>query len=315
MCWCRTMGTSTTRTVTAQTGQGTGGTSHHRTRRVRTTVLGVGASALLALTACGGPADEAEATPTQTQTQTATATETATSTATATATETATSTATATATETSEASPSDGESAPGGEGTVFTAENGVFSWTLPIGWEATTVESNDDFVDFTGYSYEQIRIAGEGTPLTAQATLGVGPTDGDGAKPQIVEVLDTAEIEGVPTSSEDSSVWYRAILVEPGEQGNPLPSGDEMEIHIDVVELEKGVAPESTGEDAWSGWTYPVGDPESTIGANFIGSTLTIEQAEMLTGETGEEALRAVIEHDQYQQLKTLLTSMEVQEP
>ena len=177
------------------------------------------------------------------------------------------------------------------------------------------MESNDDAVDFTGYSYEVIRFAGEGTPLTAQATLGVGPTDGDGPKPEIVDVLDTAQIDGVPTSSADSSVWYRAILVEAGEHATPLPDGDEKRILISVVELEKDVAPDTTGEDAWSGWTYPLGDPESQFGANFIRSMLTMEQAEMLTGKTGEEALRAVIQHDQYQQLKTLLTSMEVQEP
>lgn len=281
---------------------------------MRLRALGIGACTLLALTACAGPEDDAGTSPSPTPTQT----QTVESTETATATTTATATATATTTETGSPSASATETAEAGE--RFSAENGVFAWMLPAGWTAQSSEYSEEFVDYTGYGYEQVVFSSQESPLTVQATLGVGPTDGDGPKPDIVEVLDLEQLTDVPAAApggapSEDTVWLRTMLVTSSEHLE-LPSGEDYELSVAVLTFPEGVDPQSTDEDAWSAWQYGVAGPEENqYGSNFISSSIEQSEAEELTGEQGEDAMRAVLETEDYEQLRALLTSMEVTEP
>ena len=80
------------------------------------------------------------------------------------------------------------------------------------------------------------------------------------------------------------------------------------------MSVPEGVDPLAEDEDVWSAWNYSVQDPEmeGVVAANFISSSVSLSQAEELTGQSGEAALRAMIETDEYQQVRDLLNSMEV---
>ena len=319
------MDTSTSATPTARVRPTAPGS--RRAIRARQTVLGLSAAAVLVLTACTGggdpdPSDTPTASVSSSASESASPTPSVSESASASATPSASespseSVEPSQSTEPSEsatAEPSESASEPGAGGETYVSEGGVFSWTLPTGWSAVSSDYSEESMDYAGYPYETLKFSSETNPIEAGATLGVGPTDGDGPKPGIVELLDSEELPELRRGMNTDSVWYRAYMVEPSSDMPGLTPDDEIAIMIQLVSVPEGVDPLAEDEDVWSAWNYSVQDPEmeGVVAANFISSSVSLSQAEELTGQSGEAALRAMIETDEYQQVRDLLNSMEV---
>ena len=97
------------------------------------------------------------------------------------------------------------------------------------------------------------------------ADTGVGPTDSDGAKPGVVEVVDVEQLQGIPFDPGygDEDTWFRAVILQDngmmGDQG--FFDGEEYRLAVEVVGVPEGVDPASSGDDFWSGWTYVLPRP------------------------------------------------------
>ncbi len=309
--------------------RGAGGEPDDRGPRRRwPAVLGLGVAAALALTSCAGspgggttedaPSPAASATETAPVTQSAETTEPAEETA-----GTTPASATASGTPTAIGAPGDGEGTAGGEGATQThsTEGGYFQWTLPADWTVREELAGPDTTDAYGVKNERWVFQNPEKTALFSADTGVGPTDNDGAKPDIVEVVDAQQLEGLPVDPGygDEDVWFRAaILKENGASGDqPFFEGEDYRLAVQVVGVPEGVDPESAGDDYWSGWTYVLppaeGMQEGT--ASFLQGHITQSDAEAITGETGEAALRAVLDAEEYQELRGVATSLEVTAP
>lgn len=234
--------------------------------------------------------------------------------------------ATASASATESASASSTETAPreGSAGEHFTNESGTFAWTVPTGWTAEQTEYDEEPVEYQGTPYEVVDFQGPDEVITFSATTGVGATDNDGPKPDVVEVIDTQELPEVPVVDGDSgfgtgAVWYRATLLQENDMmgGEGFFEGDEFSLSVQVVNVPADTEPEATDESHWSAWTYVQPPAEGYIEGtgSFLGGQIDQSTAEELTGREGEEAMRAVLETEEYGQLRDLATSMQVTAP
>ncbi len=228
------------------------------------------------------------------------------------------------ATAVSTASPSPtGEASPGPTETAsetYTTESGLFTWTLPPGWTASRQDYDEDLLDWQGVPYEEVLFQGpEGVEF--HAITGMGPTSNDGPKPEVVEVLEAQELPHVPVSEAEGvrgtgPVWYRAALYRAGAD-LPDPQafdGAEFILSVHVVNIDEDLDPEATDQSYWSSWFYrePAAEGFEAGAASSLYGSITQATAEELTGLAGEEAMRAVLETEEYAQLRELATSVEV---
>lgn len=299
-----------------------GQAGHRRRRQKLPAALGLGLAGALALSACAG-SPEASATDSATVDGSATVTESATASEASAPSETATSTATSEpeseeSNESEESEPAGGTDMDGPTQTHST-EGDHFQWTLPASWTVTEELAGPDTSDEYGVENERWVFQNHDEKALFTADTGQGPMDGDGVKPDVVEVLETEELEDIPVDpSNDGDVHYRAAILEDNGQGGEQGffEGEDYRLAVQVTTVPEGTDPEST-EEFWDAWTYvlpPAEGTEQGTAATLQGH-ITQADAEELTGEEGEDALRAVVETGQYQELRLVATSMEVTAP
>ncbi|NUL49384.1 hypothetical protein F7P69_29930 [Cellulosimicrobium funkei] len=288
----------------------TAGWTHPAARRRRPAAAALGLGVGLVLTGCGSGtgADPSETAETSTPVETVT--------------QSPRPTASATVTETASATPSEGED-PAGATQTYTSEAGHFSWTFPETWSVSQEDYSEEFLDYLGVPHEVVLFQDPEMLVEYRAITGVGPTDNDGAKPEVVEVLEAEELPDVPVSQTEGAVgsgpvWYRASIYRFNEHvQNPDFEDGELLLAVQVVNIDEGLDPEATDDSFWSSWFYeqpPVdGGAEGT--ATFLSGSVTQDSAEEVTGLEGEEAMRAFLETEEYGQLRSVATSVEVSTP
>lgn len=285
-----------------------------RRRRQAVATLGLGVG--LVLTGCGSGtgADPSETAGTSAPVETVT--------------QTPSPTASATVTETASAAPSGSggsdEETPAGGTETYTTESGTFSWTFPETWTASQEEYSEDSLDYVGEPYEVVLFQHPELGMEYRTTTGVGPTDNDGPKPEVVEVLQAEELPDIPVNASEQAVgsgpvWYRAALYRAAED-NPDPEsfkGGEFLLTVQVVNIDEDLDPEATDDSFWSSWFYdqPPAEGHTEGAAAFLYGSVTQASAEEVTGLEGEEALRAFLDTEEYAQLRDLATSMQVETP
>jgi hypothetical protein len=279
-------------------------------------------AAALALTSCAGSSGGGTTEDTTSPAASASATETTEATESAETTGTAEASATVTDTPTASGAPGDGEGTTGGEATqTHSTEGGHFQWTLPADWTVSEELAGPDTTDAYGVKNERWVFQNPDKTAIFSADTGVGPTDSDGAKPDVVEVVDVEQLQGIPFDSGygDEDTWFRAVILKDNgmmdDQG--FFDGEEYRLAVEVVGVPEGVDPASSGNDFWSGWTYVLppaqGMNEGT--ASFLHGHITQSDAEAITGQDGEAALRAVLDSEEYRELKDVATSLEITAP
>ena len=202
---------------------------------------------------------------------------------------------------------------------THSTEGDHFQWTLPASWTVSEELVGPDTTDEYGVENERAVFQNHDEKALFTADTGQGPTDNDGAKPEVVEVLEAEKLEGVPEdASTGGEVYYRAAILEDtgqlGDQG--FFEGEDHRLAVQVVNVPEGTDPAST-EDYWDAWSYVLPAAEGFdqgTGAMLQGH-ITESDAEALTGDEGEDALRAVVETGQYDELRLVATSMEVTAP
>lgn len=295
--------------------------THARRRPAALGLAFLGLAVALTLAACGNGGD-----PEEPPSPPSPGAETATETATPTPTETAG--GMPTATETASPSPTGSETATDPDGpaatAAYTSESGYFTWTFPDIWTASQEEYHEDLLDYLGVPYEEVLFHDPEQTVEFWATTGVGPTDNDGPKPDVVEVLDTEELTDVPVNEGENAygtgpVCYRAALLQSNDavEDSGNFDGDEFLLTVHVVNVPEGEDPEATDESFWSAWFYELPPVEGFDqgSANFLRGSISQDTAEQLTGLEGEEAMRAVLDTQEYAALRDVATSMSVTEP
>ncbi|HRO29454.1 hypothetical protein [Citricoccus sp.] len=226
-------------------------------------------------------------------------------------------------TPTASGAPGDGEGAEDGDGSTQThsTEGGHFRWTLPADWTISEELAGPDTTEAYGVKNERWVFQNpEGTAVFS-ANTGVGPTDGDGAKPDVVEVVDAERLRGLPADPEygEEDTWYRAaILRDNGLRGDEgFFDGEEYRLAVQVVGVPQDVDPEAPGDDYWSGWTFvlPAAPGTGQGTASFLQGRIAQSDAEAITGREGKDALRAVLETEEYSELRDVATSLQVTAP
>lgn len=277
-------------------------------------VTSVGLIAGLVLTGCGAGtgSDPSETADTANPTETVT--------------ESASSSGPASATASASGSPSGSESGEPSVGPTqsYTSESGIFTWTFPETWTASQEEYSEDALDYVGVPYEVVVFQDPEESVEYRTVTGVGPTDNDGPKPDVVEVLEAEELPEIPVDESEGAVgsgpvWYRASLYQASED-LPDPesfAGGEFLLSVQVVNIDEDLDPEATDNSYWSSWFYgqPVVDGYTEGPATLLSGSVTQDSAEEATGLEGEEAMRAFLETEEYAQLRSVATSMEVSTP
>ncbi|MFC0249154.1 hypothetical protein ACFFIO_11675 [Citricoccus parietis] len=283
-----------------------------RNRRLAAAV-GLGLSAGLVLSACG-TGDEPAGSPSATSDPSSSPVETVTETASATITETASASPTASGS---------GEQTTGLTQT-YTSESGVFTWTFPETWSASQEDYNEDLLDYQGVPYERVLFQDPEGITQYTTTTGLGPTDNDGPKPDVVEVLEAEELPEIPVNEGEGAtgsgpVWYRASLYQADEDVPDLESfeGGEFLLAVQVVNISADLDPEASDDSYWSSWFYeqPPAEGFEAGAAAILSGSVTQDSAEEVTGLEGEEAMRAFLDTEEYGQLRSVATSMEVEVP
>lgn len=202
---------------------------------------------------------------------------------------------------------------------THTTEGGHYQWTLPASWTVAEELAGPDTTDEYGVKNERVVFQNHDEKALFTADTGQGPTDNDGVKPDVVEVLETEKLEDIPEDGNtEGDVYYRAALLEDngqlGDQG--FFEGDEHRLAVQVVTVPEGTDPAST-EDYWDAWSYvlPAAEGFDQGTGAMVQGHITESDAEALTGKEGEEALRAAAETGQYDELRLVATSLEVTEP
>ncbi|XKH56573.1 hypothetical protein LG293_15715 [Citricoccus nitrophenolicus] len=283
--------------------------------------VGLGLSAGLVLSACG-TADEPAESPSATTDPSSSPVETVTESPSPSDTETAS----ATVTETASAAPTASGSGeqPTGLTQSYTSESGVFTWSFPETWSASQEDYNEEFLDYLGVPYEVVLFQNPEGTVEYRTTTGVGPTDNDGPKLDVVEVLEAEELPDVPFNESPGStgsgpVWYRASLYRASEDWPDPQSfeGGEFLLSVQVVNVAEDLDPEATDDSFWSSWFYaqPSVDGHAEGTATLLSGSVTQDTAEEVTGLEGEQAMRAFLETEEYGQLRSVATSMEVDVP
>lgn len=303
--------------ATQASARGQDGHGPHLRKRLPA-ALGLGLAGALALSACAA-SPEASANETET---TGTVTASATASAPAAPSETTTSPA-STESASSEPAPEESEEAGGtgfdGPTQTHSTEGDHFQWTLPASWTITEEPAGPDTTEEYGVKNERWVFQNHDEKALFTADTGQGPTDGDGAKPEVVEVLETEKLQDIPEdASTEGDVYYRAAILEDngqaGDQG--YFEGEDYRLAVQVTTVPEGTDPASE-QDYWEAWTYVLPAAEGT--EQGTGTTLqghiTQSDAEELTGEEGQDALRAVVETGQYQELRLVASSLEVTAP
>ncbi|MFC4431025.1 hypothetical protein [Citricoccus alkalitolerans] len=198
----------------------------------------------------------------------------------------------------------------------YSTKDGMFTWTLPAGWtvapgEFWEVESPDE-TDYPGQPYEYVGFQNAAQTIGFDVETGNASIKHGRPWPELIEVLDAKHMPEVPQSELYGEVWYRAALVHsydtPGSPG-------EYELWVSVA--EGGDPRGATGDDLWDSWVFTtprVEGYEQEAGNSFLGYTGQAE-AEQITGREGEEAVRALLETEEYAELRDVATSMVVEIP
>ncbi|GAA1122672.1 hypothetical protein [Citricoccus alkalitolerans] len=290
-------------------------------RRRLVAAVGFGLGAAVVLSACGTgdvPAESSLATSDPSSIPVETVSEAATPRATA--------TASVTVTETASASPTASTSGEQATGLTqsYTSESGIFTWSFPETWSASQEDYSEEFLDYLGVPYEVVLFRNPVGTLEYRTTTGVGPTDNDGPKPDVMEVLETEELMDIPGNESPDApgsgpVWYRASLYQASEDWPDPQSfeGGQFLLSVQVVNVAEDLDPEATDDSFWSSWFYaqPSADGHAEGTTTFLSGSVTQDTAEEVTGLEGEEAMRAFLETEEYDQLRSVATSMEVEVP
>lgn len=308
---------------------------HDRTRPARMpVVLGLGAAAALALASCAGsPGGEGPAASTPASATQGTGDASPGTTAGPGEGATSTSPGTGSGPTTPAASSDRPSRGPlDGPTQTYTTQSGVFTWTLPEDW-TVDVERDSDTSDLTGgIPYESVEFSDPDGTVSFTATTGVGPTDSDGARPEIVEFVEAEELTGIPVAEKGGPgglgtgpVYFQSVItraVDPPAEGaagsDPAESG-EYGLALHVANVDEGSDP-GDPEDFHDNWVYYL-DPPADAGeqaygtANFLSAGIDQEDAEEVTGLRGVEAVRAMLDSEEYATVRAVMTSMEVDLP
>jgi hypothetical protein len=217
---------------------------------------------------------------------------------------------------------------PSGDSRAFTTTSGVFTWTLPPTWTVTVTQLDDsaEQVDYVGVPYEVVTFQNDEGTVGFEAFTGIGPTANEGVRHDVLEVIDTQGLSDLPIAEDGSAqgpVWYRAAVLRPNEGSaaatdppEPVEPGEAI-VRIDVANVPEGVDVEDTAYRAyWSGFFYtvdhpnPAGEPRNS--ATLITGEIRQSRAEELTGLHGGDAARAVLDTDEYAELREVMTSLRV---
>lgn len=198
---------------------------------------------------------------------------------------------------------------------------GHYQWTLPASWTVSEELAGPDTTDEYGVENERWVFENHDETALFTADTGQGPFDNDGAKPEVVEVLETEKLKDIPEDANTGGdVYYRAAILEDNGAlgtGNSFFGGEDHRLQVQVVNVPEGTDPAATDEEFWDAWTYVLpaaeGHDQGT-GATMQGH-ITESDAEALTGKEGEDALRAAAETGQYDELRLVATSLEVTAP
>lgn len=302
-----------------------------RGRRL-TGATGLGLASVLVLASCGSDAggggeEPSPISPAGEATTSATGTPTPSAAASPTATDTATDTATA--------SPTDRQNGPlAGPSQTYTTESGIFTWTLPADW---TIDVDDDLEGVGGSGsggipYEVVQFSNREDTVSVTAVTGIGPSDNEGWKPEIVEVIEAEELTDLPVAEAGGEndvgtgpVYLRTALSEvttepPSMEGvDDLGEVGDFGLEIQIVNVDAGVDPMDPA-DYFSSWQYfldpPAGAGDDVWGtSNIFAGGFDQEDAEKITGLQGEEAVRSLLDTEEYATLRAVLASVEVTLP
>ncbi|XKH53857.1 hypothetical protein LG284_02125 [Citricoccus nitrophenolicus] len=240
---------------TIQVGRRARAVARHRL----SAAVGLGLSAGLVLSACG-TADEPAESPSATTDPSSSPVETVTESPSPTADQTTMETETSSPSSPSEDTDRDPLAGPT---QTYTTESGTFTWTFPETWTASQEDYNEENLDYLGVPYEEVLFQDAEQAVEFRATTGIGPTDNDGPKPDVVGVLEAEELPEIPVNEGENAtgsgpVWYRAALLQANEdiQDSGRFDGQEFLLSVQVVNMPEDVDPEGTDESFWSAWFY-----------------------------------------------------------
>lgn len=160
---------------------------------------------------------------------------------------------------------------------------------------------------------ESIRFQNADRTITFKAEVGNGTRKHDRAWPYTYEVIDSERMPNAPQPEfEYQEVWYQAALVSPSDL-----SGSEWEMWVRVAEVPGGDPLGKEGEEYATSWGYhtPAVDGYEREALHLLHAYISQDDAERITGLEGEEAVRGLLETEEYSGLKELATSMVVEIP
>ena len=192
----------------------------------------------------------------------------------------------------------------------YTTEGGIFSWTLPDGWTATTLERDPGWEEELGIPYESIRFDNADRSIGFDAEIGNGSRKHDRPWPYSFEVVDTERLPNAPQpNGESGEVWYQAALVSPSDR----PDGDR-ELWVRVATAPEGDPLGQESDEYWYSWGYytPPVKGYSTAAFHILRVYILQDEAEKITGLDGEVAVRGLMDTAEYLEMKELATSMVV---
>lgn len=213
----------------------------------------------------------------------------------------------------SSGAPTDESTSTTGEPPRYETEDGIFSWTLPSGWTVSTIEKDPGWIEEMGMPAENIRFQNTARNITFRAEVGNGNRKHDRAWPHTFEVIDSEHMPNAPQpATEYQEVWYQAALVSPSDG-----SGSEWEMWVRVAETPGGDPLGKEGEEYATSWGYytPAVDGYEVEALHLLHAYISQEDAERITGLEGENAVRGLLQTEEYIGLKELATSMVVEIP
>lgn len=200
-------------------------------------------------------------------------------------------------------------------GTKHSTEDGIFTWSLPAGWTATPVEVRPEEQPLLGMPYEHTTFRNADRTVAFDVMTGQGPIGLDGPPTQFIDVLDTEHLTQVPQAEDyPGEVWYQAALITLDETTD---STGEYMLSINVVTSAGGDPLNVPNDDLWSSFAY-VAPP---VEGHDVGTTHILmgpigqAEAEQITGLQGEDAVRKLLDTDEYAELREVAVSMVVDIP
>ncbi|WMY79053.1 hypothetical protein [Citricoccus sp. I39-566] len=200
---------------------------------------------------------------------------------------------------------------------VFTTEAGTVSLSIPAGWTVSCVVCSDSSAQPPAGVTERYEITDKDDDIIVNLTTVSGARDGDGAYPALVETLEAEPLTSTPSHQEDASVYFLAQhLAENPEFEMSSRWGAATEgLLVEVADLPDAVDPNSP-ESVQAAWIHVMTDeyPVKDFTGLYLRTSIPLPMVEALTGEQGDEAMRAFLSTTEYRELKRMMSSVAVHE-